>query len=93
LLVVAARFTLSLAFFLLAMVGSGFAVLLTILVLAFVILVVPRHFLQPDSVERIDLDLLVLFVTHREVSSEPLQSSFLARWARNCQRCFTPDAM
>jgi hypothetical protein len=41
LLVVAARFVRSLASFLLADAGSGFAVLSTVLVLDFVILVVP----------------------------------------------------
>jgi hypothetical protein len=62
LLIVAARLVRSLAFFLLAVAGSGFAVLLTVLVLDFTILVVPWHFLRPDSVKRVDVDLPVLFV-------------------------------
>jgi hypothetical protein len=76
---VAARFVRTLAFFLLAIVGSGFAVLLTQLVPDLVILVVPWHFLRPASVKPVDVDLPVLFVTVREVISEPLPSSFLAR--------------
>jgi hypothetical protein len=77
---VAARFALSRAsFFLLAIAGSAFAVLLTVLVLDFVILVVPWHFLEPDSVKRVDVGHPVLFVTDREVGSEPPQSSFLAQ--------------
>jgi cell division protein FtsW (lipid II flippase) len=54
LLIVAAQSVLSIAFFLLAIAGSGSAVLLAVLVLDFLILVVPWHFLQPDSVKRID---------------------------------------
>jgi hypothetical protein len=78
LLVVAARFVHSGAFFLLAIASSGFAVLLTVLVLDFVIFVVPWHILQPDSVKRVEVDLPVPFVTNREVSSESLPSWFLA---------------
>jgi hypothetical protein len=57
LLVVAARFVLILSFFLLAIAGSWFAAFLTVLVLDFVILVVPWHSLQPDSVKLVDVEL------------------------------------
>jgi hypothetical protein len=58
--VVAARSIIILAFLLLfSVLGSGFAVPLAVLVLDFV---VPRHFLRPDSVKRVDVDLPVLFV-------------------------------
>jgi hypothetical protein len=75
---VAARCALRLASFLLAIARSWLAVLLTVLVLDLVILVVPWHSLKPDSVKRVDLPLPLTFVTEREVSSETLQSSFLA---------------
>jgi hypothetical protein len=70
-LVVAARFVLSLACFLLATVGSGVAVLLTVLVLV-LDLVVTRHFLRSSSVKRVDVHLPVLFLTDREVGPDPL---------------------
>jgi hypothetical protein len=73
LIIVAARFALSLAFLLvIAVLGSGFAVPLAVLVLDFVILLVPRHFLRPDSAKRVDVHLPVLFAAHWGVSSDPL---------------------
>jgi hypothetical protein len=62
----ALRFILSLAFFLFAKVGSGLVVLLTVLVLDFVILVVPWHFLRADPAKRVVIDLPVLFAADRD---------------------------